>query len=156
MTSRFNIKTISRLAAVQTLYQYSNVQKEINYAILAEQMLKLYDDNTFNYILSSNNKIKLNKTYYKDLVKYSVDNIEYVNDIIIKNLDSENKELTNLSNAILLVAICELLYFLSVPQKVVINEYTNIASTMLNHKEVNFINSILDTIAQNARTESSK
>jgi transcription termination factor NusB len=49
--------------------------------------------------------------------------------------------------ALLRVSISELLYIDETPNKVVINEFTMIASDMLMDREVGFVNSILDKIA---------
>jgi N utilization substance protein B len=49
---------------------------------------------------------------------------------------------------IIKMAICEMLYFPSIPTKVSINEYIEISKTYSTPKSKQFVNGLLDAIAQ--------
>ena len=55
--------------------------------------------------------------------------------------------------SILRVAIAELLYFPEVPYKVIINEFTTLASETVKDAEVPFVNSLLDHVRIEYRAE---
>ena len=73
--------------------------------------------------------------------------------IIEKYLASEwsLENLPRLLFATLRVAVCELKYFPETPSKVIINEYTDISSDMIDSGEVGFVNSVLDKYASDCR-----
>ena len=54
--------------------------------------------------------------------------------------------------SILRCAYTEILCFNNIPTKVIISEYTNIAASFFNYKEVDFVNGILDALAQKFRS----
>jgi N utilization substance protein B len=51
------------------------------------------------------------------------------------------------------MAICEFLYFDSIPTKVTINEYVNVAKLYSTDKSKRFINGILDRLMQELHEE---
>ena len=67
----------------------------------------------------------------------------------------KNWSLKRMDSTLLSVLRCgcaEFLIFDNTPVKVIINEYTNIASSFFNEKEVDFVNGILDSLAQKFRS----
>ena len=158
--SIINSKTISRLAAIQGLYQY-NFAENKNADEIIDQIEHLYSSGTMSEELEmpeGSKKIKLNKSFFRELLNQCVENIEKIDDKIADNLANE-WTMANLHDnlkALLRCGVCEIMYFPEVPFKVVINEYTNIASEMLKDTEVGFINSILDSINKDFRTDVKK
>lgn len=145
-------KTIARIAAVQVMYQYKFGDPSLDVTLLMQQIIQFYqDERTSNSNKSI--KIKFSISYFEMLVKSVVLNLSHIDEIIKKYLANEGTidTLPILLLALLRVAICELLYFPSAPKKVVINEFTDITSDMVNENEVAFVNSILDRIAKNNR-----
>ena len=66
------------------------------------------------------------------------------------NWDSER--ITLIDAILLRMAICELLYFSSIPVKVTINEYLEIAKEYATPKSSSFINGILDNIVKDYKS----
>jgi N utilization substance protein B len=87
------------------------------------------------------------------LVKYTHDHLEEIDQIIENHLSNEwtINNLPKLLFATLRVSICEMKYFPETPRNVIINEYTDIASDMLDEGQVGFVNSVLDKYADKKR-----
>lgn len=157
MTSQNKIstKTIARIAAVQLIYQYQLEKQAPDINLLMQQLIKFYQDERATNKANNSIKVKLSISYFEALVKCVVLKLAQIDKIIMKYLTSEWEitKLPILLLALLRVAICELLYFSHVPQKVIINEFTDIGSDMVNDNEVAFINSILDNIAKNSELQ---
>jgi N utilization substance protein B len=141
-------KTISRIATVQSLYYYHSTSLDINEVIqnVKEFYLqeKLNPDSQFF-------GLKMNKEYFYHLTLSAVSNTLDINAAIEQNITNQSsvaqQHLIMLS--ILKSGIAELYYSLDTPFKVVINEFSNIAGSMLMEKEVNFVNSLLQKISDN-------
>lgn len=150
--NKINTKTIARIAAVQALYQYDINYKEQSVDELINNISTYYKDDEMKddleLSLSLKGKFKINSTLFFNLVKFAIEDEAAIHDIISRNLGDgwkwENMHIT--INALLMAAVCELKYFPETPYKVVINEFTDIASDMLKDNEVAFVNSILDKI----------
>ena len=87
--------------------------------------------------------------FYKHLYKYNVEGNQKHEDIIAgktKNWDIERLAL--MDKVILKMAICEMINFYSIPVKVTINEYIELAKTYSTPKSKKFVNGLLDSIAQ--------
>ena len=142
-------KTISRLAAVQALYIYDIDKIKVNSAI--EDVIKYYL--SFNpleeYDLPDIDQIKMiDKKFLHKIFQQTIENLPAI-DLQITNLATKQQEMSRLSHvlrAILRVGVCELLFF-PTPYKVVIDEYVTLANDFYAIAEVNFINVILDKIA---------
>lgn len=150
--NQISSKTIVRIAAVQLMYQYQLEVPPPNINLLMQQMIQFYQDERARNNSNNSIKVKFSISYFEALVKCVVLKLAQIDNIIIKYLASE-WVITNLPIllvALLRVAVCELLYFPHVPRKVIINEFTDIGSDMVNDHEVAFINSILDNIATNS------
>lgn len=155
--SQITKKTASRLAAVQAIYNYHLTDRSVTIDKLILQIISYYDDNKNIYEdiemkeLNPDMTLEPNKKYLAELVRFTIENIERIDNEIASSL-AEGWTMDNLSislRAILQVGICELLYFPEVPYKVIINEYTNIAAEIAKEQDVGFINSVLDKVASN-------
>jgi len=151
--SQLNSKSIARIAAIQTLYQFETNKHDTNIETLLLQIIDFYRDKDIksDYELDSKSLLKLKPSfnYLKELVKYTHENIEGIDQIIENHLSNEwtIKNLPKLLFATLRVSICEMKYFPETPRNVIINEYTDIASDMLDDGQVGFVNSVLDKYA---------
>ena len=157
LKKQINKKSIARIAAIQTIYQFDNDNNPSNIDKLLIKIREFYKskDLKSDYELSSINKIELRPsyTYLYELVKLTHMHLKKI-DLVIENLLIDKWKLKNLAKllcTILRVGICELKYFPKTPSKVIINEYTDIANEMLDMETVGFVNSILDKYASNLR-----
>lgn len=152
--NHINAKSIARIAAVQTLYQYKMEGCQQTLDSIMQQMIRFYQDERIKNASDNDNptpvKIKLSIGYFETLVKAVDINMVEIDQIIINHLISKWKinTLPILLLALLRVAVCELKFFPDTPDKVVINEFTDITSDMLSEHEVGFVNSILDVISK--------
>jgi N utilization substance protein B len=157
LSSQLNSKSIARIAAIQTLYQFETDKHNTNIEALLLQIIDFYRDKDIksDYELDSKSLLKLKPSfnYLKELVKYTHDNIEEIDQIIENHLSNEwtINNLPKLLFATLRVSICEMKYFPETPRNVIINEYTDIASDMLDEGQVGFVNSVLDKYADKKR-----
>jgi N utilization substance protein B len=153
--SNITKKTTSRLAAVQAIYQYEMNSKEQLINNIVDSLVEFYENKeTLNDFDTDLDKpIKLNLNFLKELVLYTVNNIKEI-DLIIEKYLSDGWSLDKIDMSllsILRVGVCELKYFPDTPYKVVINEFTNIASDLLKDKDVGFVNSLLDNAGKEIR-----
>lgn len=87
--------------------------------------------------------------FYKNLYSFNVEGNQRYEDLIAnktKNWDIERLAL--IDKVILKMAICEMINFYSIPVKVTINEYIELAKTYSTPKSKKFVNGLLDSIAQ--------
>lgn len=146
-------KTIARIAAIQALYQYDLKEQNDDIDSLIQKMLNFYQTEIFyhddEFIPKNSIKIKPSKAYFTSLARFTAENLNEIDLVISKYLTLEWKlnTIPILLLALLRVSVCEFKYFPETPRKVIINEFTDIASEMLTDKEINFVNSVLDKIA---------
>lgn len=155
-SKKISNKSISRIAAIQTLYQYDHKAEDHNIDQLLQKIISFYQNEDLNSDLgiSEDNKIKIKPSvsYLILLVRTTIEHLENINIQVADHLNEEWQitKLPPLLLALLRVSICELKFFPETPRKVVINEFTDIASDMLSDNEVGFVNSVLDKIAKEA------
>lgn len=85
--------------------------------------------------------------FAKDLLKTVIDKKDYVNTLIkarLKNWDPER--IAMLDMILMQMGVCEFLYFPTIPPKVTINEYIDLAKDYSTAQSGQFINGILDGI----------
>ncbi len=85
--------------------------------------------------------------FAKQLLQTSIDKKEYVGEMIkpkLKNWDAERIALLDM--IMMRMGICEFLYFETIPPKVTINEYIDIAKQYSTQQSGQFINGVLDNI----------
>lgn len=153
---KISTKTISRIAAIQAIYQCESDNFSSNIDLVIEKMQALYKDGIImdDFGISKNSnliKLKLSNSHFMDLLKTCTENLAHIDQVLSNYLLEEWKisDLPILLLSLLRIAIAELLFFNNTPRKVVINEFTDIASDMLSDIEVGFVNSILDNIVKN-------
>ncbi len=145
-----NSKSIARIGAIQVLYQFANADNQGNIETILFGIQEFYKDSDFksDHDIDKKSRLKLkpSKSHLEQLVKHSHENLTEIDDIIKKYLtkDINLTAIPVLLCSILRVAICEIKYFPETPKKVVLNEYTDIASNMLDEHEVGFVNSLLE------------
>jgi N utilization substance protein B len=155
--AQLNTKSIARIAAIQTLYKFANNQNNDNIDAVLLKIIDFYKDQDIknDYELQKDTQLKLRPSYnhLKDLVKFTHDNLEEIDLTIEEHLtgDWTLKKLPDLLLATLRIAIGEIKYFPETPYKVILNEYTDIASDMLDESEIGFVNSVLDKYASSNR-----
>ena len=152
-------RSLSRLAAVQTLFQF-----DFNKKMKLEE-LKSINDMDISEIyqtienINSNTKefkdLKIDKNWFLILVNAVFSNKDIIDASLSNFLESDwsiermDPTITN----ILRCAYIEFKNHSNIPSKVVINEYTNIASSFFNMSEVNFVNGVLDKVSHKYRNE---
>lgn len=152
---KLNKKTVARIAAIQALYDFEINNKKTSVEKLLNHVYSNYNSENLNEIFEFDHNIKvtLHSDYLKELVTYTVDNLNYIDKMIERHLSpgwsKENLHIALLS--LLRVGIGEIVYFKEVSHKVIINEFTNLASEMVKESEIPFVNSILDKIALEIR-----
>lgn len=85
--------------------------------------------------------------FAKTLLTTSIDKKEYTLEVIkpkLKNWDAERIALLDM--IIMQMGVCELLYFDTIPTKVTINEYIDLAKDYSTEQSGHFVNGILDNI----------
>ena len=118
---------------------------------------KSYNNKDFNenFEIPSNISVKLHNNYFRELITDTISNITKTDEIIkthlAKGWQYENMHMSLL--ALLRTAITEIIYFPKTPYKVVINEFTNLATELLKPTEVPFVNSLLDKVRIEYRHE---
>jgi N utilization substance protein B len=109
-----------------------------------------------------------NDDYLSPLSLNDDENYEYAQDLLVKCIehDSELESIINprigkwephqiavIDRIILKMAVCEFLYFPSIPAKVSINEYIELAKSYSTPQSKKFINGVLDTIQKELKKE---
>ena len=137
-------KSSSRLFAVQILYEM-----EINGKSF-EVIQKRFKEESFFEIEKINDLGSPSKTYIEILVKGVSNNQDKVDNIIKDNLVNWSlSRINSIARAILRTSVFELLDVNDVPDKVVFNEYIEIAKFFFDGDEPSFINGVLDSVSKN-------
>jgi len=92
--------------------------------------------------------------FARNLLKTAIDKKEYCAELIkpkLKNWDAER--IAQLDMILMRMGICELLYFETIPTKVTINEYIDLAKDYSTAQSGQFVNGILDNIHKELTTE---
>lgn len=119
------------------------------YAMLMENFFRKPGKTSFGELLTEEKR-----QYAKDLVKYCIEKADYLAETIQPRLRNWDPERVALVDMILLrMGVCELLYFPSIPTKVTINEYIDIAKTFSTAQSGQFINGVLDNILKDLNAQ---
>jgi N utilization substance protein B len=98
----------------------------------------------------SNEKLK----FAKDLLLSVIEKEEVCNDYIKDKLQNWDPERTAILDMILMrMGICEFLFFETIPPKVTINEYIDLAKDYSTPQSGHFVNGILDSIHKDLATQ---
>ncbi len=174
MSQHINTKSIARIAAIQTFYDFYNSQKHGEYTEESQNNMYIIDDVELNNArlmsslmriveyykdkdskedmlseLDKDTKIKPSYKFLKELVTFTEQDMAAI-DVLIENNLAEGwkmKDLSVLLLAVLKVAICELKFYPETAKKIIISEYTDIANSLLDDNEIGFVNSILENCA---------
>lgn len=152
-------KSLSRLAAVQTLFQFDFNKKmkleELN-SINDMDVSEIYQTiENINSNMEEFKNLKIDKNWFLILVNDVCNNRSIIDASLSNFLESDwslermDPTITN----ILRCAYIEFKNYSNIPSKVVINEYTNIASSFFNKPEVNFVNGVLDKVSHKYRNK---
>ena len=152
-------KSLSRLAAVQTLFQFDFNKKmkleELN-SINDMDLSEIYQTiENINSNMEEFKNLKIDKNWFLILVNDVFNNRSIIDASLSNFLESDwslermDPTITN----ILRCAYIEFKNYSNIPSKVVINEYTNIASSFFNKPEVNFVNGVLDKVSHKYRNK---
>ena len=107
------------------------------------------DTDPENLILTSVYKNEEDQIFVNDLLKFVVvHDEEIIAQLKGRTPNWEQDRITLLDMILLKLAIAEFLYFPSIPSKVIINEYLEIAKEYSTPKSSTFINGILDVISK--------
>ena len=138
-----NKKTISRLAVIQSLYQFELNEQTQTVEELNTSIKSFYTD---YQNIDDDQSIKLSVHYFNELLLFSIEKVKEVDEIIYSYLssDTELNKIGIIVRSILRAGVAELKYFPETPRKVILNEYSDLASELAREQDVGFINSILD------------
>jgi N utilization substance protein B len=85
--------------------------------------------------------------FASDLLQTAIDKKEYIQELIKPKLNNwEMERIAVLDMILLRLGVCELLYFDTIPTKVTINEYIDLAKEYSTEQSGQFVNGILDNI----------
>jgi len=127
----------SRELALKGLYQYLLSPKELR-LILRE----MADEPDF---------ARADEAYFRNLLEGVYDQIPELDTRITKFLDRPIEELSPIEHAILLISAYELIFDVSIPYRVAINEGVELAKLYGGTDGHKFVNGVLDKLAAEAR-----
>jgi transcription antitermination protein NusB len=138
----------ARMSAVQALYQWQEGQH--GPAEIIEQFLKVRTGETGE----GGMRRDADRPLFKDVVEGTVSHKDELEQTVSGALaeDWTWARVDRLVRAILLAGAYELIHRQDVPPKVAINEYVEIAHAFYDQGEPNFVNSVLDRVARQARS----
>lgn len=94
------------------------------------------------------------KEFAKDLFKKTVlNNSKFAEEIALKTTNWDTERLASIDGVLLKMALCEFQKFPSIPHKVTINEYLEVAKEYSTPKSSLFINGVLDKIVKEYQSE---
>lgn len=136
------------LAYVEELFVHWDDDAEMMNLLTLNFLNKPHTYNFQEFI--SDEKLK----YGKDLLITVIDKEELCNEYIKGKLQNWDPERTALLDMILMrMGICEFLYFETIPPKVTINEYIDLAKDYSTPQSGHFVNGILDSIHKDFLTQ---
>jgi len=110
------------------------------------------DESAFLLPLSKNDDE--NYQYAEELLKKTIDGNDSFDNLISTRITKwEPHQVAMIDNIILKMAICEFLNFPSIPSKVSINEYVELAKTYSTPQSKKFVNGVLDAILTELRKD---
>ncbi|GMN07295.1 transcription antitermination factor NusB [Croceitalea sp. MTPC5] len=121
---------------------------------LVKRLKKAKPHSGEDYFLPALLKDQQDMVYAKDLlVKTLLNNDKWEKEIDGKTPNWDKDRIAEIDNILLKMAICELLNFPSIPEKVTLNEYLEIAKEYSTPKSSIFINGILDKLVKEYKTD---
>jgi len=121
---------------------------------LLKQLKKVTKDQNESFFLPKLLKDDADMQYARQLLsKTLLDNATWEKEIEGKTPNWDKDRIADIDSILLKMAICELLNFPSIPEKVTINEFLEIAKEYSTPKSSIFINGILDKLVKEYRVE---
>jgi N utilization substance protein B len=150
MNKRIQPRSVSRLAAVQALYQM-----EVS-GVGVDAVVREFSEHRFDRDVEDSDGDRLaqaDEGFFSDLVKGVVAEQGAIDTAVVRRLASgwRLERLDATARAILRAGAYELIRRPDVPTEVVIDEYVEIAKSFFEGPESGFINGALDAIARDAR-----
>ena len=122
--------------------------------VLLKVLRKLKLTSPETAILPNLYKDEDDKDFAKDLFKKTVlNNSKFSQEISVKTTNWDSERLASIDGVLLKMALCEFQKFSSIPHKVTINEYLEIAKEYSTPKSSLFINGVLDKIVKEYQSE---
>lgn len=144
------------IAPNEKLYEYFEDDKltwvddiPIVNTFLVKRLKKAKPDSKERFYLPRLLKDEQDMAFAKDLlVKTLLNNAEWEKEIQAKTPNWDKDRIAEIDHILLKMAICEFIHFPSIPEKVTINEYLEIAKEYSTPKSSIFINGILDKLVK--------
>jgi N utilization substance protein B len=157
----FVLELFTKLFAESELLHWFLEEKNVHWfddyndALLAAyKNIERYKENHSNIALIPLFKNEEEVTFYKELFrKTALHNAEYQNRINEKLQRWESERIMEIDTILMKMAMCELAQFQTIPVKVTINEYIELAKLYSSRKSGVFINGILDNIVADFKNE---
>lgn len=127
----------SRELVLKAIYR-----RMMNESDIKQILLDMYDDPDYS---------KADEVYFKQLLTGVFDNINSIDSQITMYIDRGIGELSPIEHAILRVSSYELLFDITIPYRVAINEGVELAKTFGGSDGHKYINGVLDKLAASAR-----
>ena len=140
-------RTVSRLAAVQALYQMELAGAGV------ETVISEFSNFRFDADIEGEPLAEADEDYFADIVRGVVENQREIDAAVTKRLAS-NWRLERIDatlRALLRSGAWELLKQPDTPREVVIDEYVELAKACFDDAEARFVNAALDGVAKDAR-----
>lgn len=134
-------RRLAREYAVQALYQW-----HLSQPMLDELLQQFPEEHDFS---------AADREYWQRLVEKSIVEVQQVDEVIAPCITRPLKDVNPVELAILRIATSELLFFLEVPYKVIINEAVELAKHFGSTESHRFVNAAMDKLAKTRRLKSS-
>ena len=151
LNNKINKRSVTRLIAIQTLYQYYFYEQKHDITTLKKELLD-------NYLLSEESNIepyddkidtKLLQNLTAKIITLLPEIDHDINEFLQEQWDLE--KLPDVLLQILRMANLELKLAKDTPVKVILSEYVDIAACFYDSQKVTFVNSILENLAKKNR-----
>lgn len=119
----------------------------LNQSDLAQVFRDMLDDPDYN---------KADESYFRQLLQSVTANVNEIDSRLVDFIDRPIVELSPVEHAILRIAGCELMFDLSIPYRVVINEGVELAKLFGGTDGHKYINGVLDKFAASVREQEVK
>lgn len=156
----------SEKAIIRYIWTELMINNEDFQSFLTDELAGWEDDKDMIYILMDNyfkNNTGINfmallsgekLDYAKSLLRTTIEKEEYCMELIEpKLINWEADRVAQIDLLLLRMGVCELLYFPTIPTKVTINEYIEIAKQYSTPQSGHFINAVLDKILKDLEKE---
>lgn len=144
-------RSVARLYAVLALFQHKGCDDGLR-DVLSDYVSKTA---RVNPKIESIPVRDMHEKFFIDLMKNVSENIEVIDAEISGHLskDWSMERIDPVLLCILELGVCEILLFPSVPSKVILDEYTEVANAFFTKQNASFINGTLNAIARKNRPD---